>query len=831
MDINTKASFSDAVTQREKDNRRLAYSAAIEGITLLENDGAMPVPLGNIALFGAGAAHTIKGGTGSGEVNERHSVGILEGLEKAGYRVTTQKWLADYDEAFQQAERDHAKLVAKRLRRLDFISVINPLPFRYPFGRKITPQDVAESDTDTCLYVIARQSGECYDRDPAKNDYALSEVERENLKTLAAAYEKTILVINTGASMDLAVLDETKGVNAVVFFCQQGCEGGAAFADILSGAATPSGRLSASWAQRYEDIPFGDEYGVVSGRCDEADYKEGLYVGYRYFDSFGVAPRYPFGYGLGYTEFALGEPEVTADKTAVRVRLPVTNTGETYSGKETVQLYASCPAGGLGREYQSLAAFAKTRLLAPGETQTLTLAFDMRDLAAYDEKTARFVLEAGDYVLRLGRHSRDTRPAALLRLAAGVTVSRHQNICPPAPGLKTLEQPGATEAPPPENAKIIPLDPAAFEARTVDYTPPGVSGAPEVRRILATLEARDMVELVVGAGMFGPRPFLNVPGSGGNTTSVLVSKGLSNIVLCDGPAGLRLQKTSAVTKKGAVKMVETQLAAMKNLPKIAKKLLFGNPQKDKLVYQFATAFPVGNALAQTWNTQLLQAVGSAVGREMEEYGVSVWLAPGMNIQRNPLCGRNYEYFSEDPLLSGKLAAAITRGVQSHEGCFVTLKHFACNNQEERRQWSSSNLDERTLREIYLRGFEIALREGRPGCVMSSYNKINGVYAPNSYDLCTKVLRNEWGFDGLVMSDWFSTWARMKLASSALALASGNDLIMPGGKSSKKVILAGLKNGLLRQEDLKRCSANVIKLILASRTQKEFEQTEGATHGI
>ena len=265
------------------------------------------------------------------------------------------------------------------------------------------------------------------------------------------------------------------------------------------------------------------------------------------------------------------------------------------------------------------------------------------------------------------------------------------------------------------------------------------------------------------------------------------------------------------------------LSAMNYIPDFMKKFALGNPEKRPCVYQFATSFPVGLALAQTWNTALVERVGEAVGKEMERYGVTYWLAPGMNIHRNPLCGRNFEYYSEDPLLTGKIAAAMSRGVQSRRGCYVTIKHFCCNNQEDNRNHTNANVNERALREIYLRGFRIAVQEGHAKAVMTSYNKVNGIYTNNSYDLLTKVLRNEWGFDGLVMTDWFATGKGV--GSHSGAIEAGNDLIMPGGKSAAGELKKRLRAGELDTKALKRCAANVIRGITGSRIYQAYRKME------
>ena len=276
-------------------------------------------------------------------------------------------------------------------------------------------------------------------------------------------------------------------------------------------------------------------------------------------------------------------------------------------------------------------------------------------------------------------------------------------------------------------------------------------------------------------------------------------------------------------KNGKLKAVDPAFSFLNALPGFVKKGMLANPDKEKVLYQYTTAFPVACALAQTWNTDLLYKVGKAIHDEMKEYGCTYWLAPAMNIHRNPLCGRNFEYYSEDPFLTGAVAAAIIKGVQCEDGYYVTIKHFACNNQEDNRKAVSSNLSERTLREIYLRGFEIAVREGKAKAVMTSYNKLNDVYTPNSYDLCTKALRNEWGFDGVVMTDWFST--SKGSGDTALCMKAGNDLIMPGGKGFQKEILKGIETGVITEEELKRCCGNVIKLVLESNIQKEYMNHE------
>ena len=821
MELRTKASFDGNPNQRELDNLKVAYEAACEAMVLLKNDGTLPLSTKKVALYGPGASMTIKGGTGSGEVNERHSVTILEGMENRGFEITTKAWIYNYEADFERALEEYKEEKKKRVNIFKMDSIMQMLfdNFQPPVDLPVTQADVAASDTDSCIYVVSRQAGEGGDRKAEKGDFLLTDRELEDIRFCAEHYDKFILVINCGSSIDMAFADEIPGINAIVYICQLGTEGGHAFADLVSGAVTPSGKLSDTWAKQYGDIPYAMEYSYLNGNLDEEFYKEGIYVGYRYFDSFGVAPAYPFGFGLSYTTFDLGSAGVILDGSKVTVKANVVNSGDRYSGKEVAQLYVSAPNGKLHKEYQSLRAFAKTDLLAPGERQALELSFDMKDTASYREEDGSFVLEAGDYLLRLGNSSRNTVVVGVVTVEQEVVVSRHQHVCPVQEPIEELKaEPFAFEAAP-EGLPRLFLEPSAIETAVYSYETPAVCEEPRVKQLLDTLSLKEMTDIVVGIGMFGGETKFNLPGSVGNTTSKFWDKGLVNVALCDGPAGLRIQKRSTVDKKGKIKPVDMALSIFEAFPGFVKKLMTGNPDKEQMIYQYTTAFPVANALAQTWNTELLYRVGTAVYREMKEYGCTYWLAPAINIHRNPLCGRNFEYFSEDPFLCGTMASAITRGVQQDEGYYVTVKHYACNNQEDNRNFVSSNLNERPLREIYLRAFEMTVRQGGAKGIMTSYNRVNGVYSPNSYDLCTKLLRNEWGFDGVVMTDWFST--NKGQADNAIAMQAGNDLIMPGGGNFKKEILEGIKTGKISEQDLRRCCGNVIKAILDSATQKEY----------
>ncbi|MDR2546903.1 MAG: glycoside hydrolase family 3 C-terminal domain-containing protein [Lachnospiraceae bacterium] len=844
LKIKTNAKTSDEISSREQENARLSHEAALESVVLLENDGTLPLKKSKsakkIALFGNGVLFTIKGGTGSGEVNERHSVSVLEGFESAGYTVTNQSWLRDYRIEHEEKCRLYQEQMQTSLRkalfslRLSVFTEIVGTIFYHPYGRMITTYDVEESACDTCIFVFSRPTGESMDRHPDDISFHLAAEEVEQVRFLAKNYKKMIVVINSGACMDISPLFEIKGINSLIFMGMLGGSGGHVLADLVTGKATPSGHLASTWMMNYSDVPFGRTYGKLANRVREADYKEGIYVGYRYYDTFGITPRYEFGYGQSYTTFMIQCMSAVTIGTAISMRVSVTNTGGNYSGREVIQAYA-CVPGSKIRPYQQLVAFAKSKSLRPQTSEELELLFDMKDLARYDEKEHAFILDAGEYIIRIGNSSRNTIPYVLVSIASDVYISYHLPLARMRDSITELARTADKET---KNQSIdrsrsafmktdnrvpifhLTVKPDDFTSddytvrweniyQTADYTN---DENEDVRKILSSLTINDCIDITVGDGMdlSGKSHDFHCPGAAGYTTAKLANRGLTNIALADGPAGVRLYKAAVVQGK-RVKPIEPALAMFTYLPKTILRRMLGNAKKGTLVYQYTTAFPAAHSLAQSWNTTLTVAIGQAISREMSEYGVTFWLAPGMNIHRNPLCGRNFEYYSEDPLLSGKLAAAVVKGVQSISGNFVTLKHFCCNNQETERLYMSSNVGERALREIYLRGFEIAVRESSPKGVMSSYNKLNGIYTANHYDLLTRVLRHEWGFDGLVMTDWLAT--AKKCADAALCLKAGNDLIMPGMKRDKKRILRALKKGIISENDLRRSTARVVRAIL------------------
>ena len=642
-------------------------------------------------------------------------------------------------------------------------------------------------------------------------------MERENLEFVSKNYKNFIVVVNAGGVIDVSFLDSLH-VSALVYYVQGGEEGGNALADVLSGKVNFSGKLATSWAYRFEDIPSNTTYSYLAPDKHNQEYNEGIYVGYRYFDTFGVKPRYAFGYGLSYTTFDTQFVSVDTVPGAATVKATVTNTGS-VAGREVVQLYASVPFG-IGAEKQRLVAFAKTGELIPGETQEVTLNVTLRDLSCYDEVKAAWVLRNGKYILRLGNASNCNKAVAVLTLTEEAVLEQCANVCPVQHEIAEIQAP-VREAEDTTGLPEASLDHCIPEMIVHTYEKPEEAAD----ELVESMTDEQLVKLVIGGGTSNKGLVVEAMGASGTTTPDLYAElGIPNVILSDGPAGLNLTPQVAEMGNDVTKPVKTP-----QMLEAYRRYLFGftrmimlkqmaEPGEGITHYQYATAWPCSQLLAQTFDPELLEQVGDAVGTEMEAYGVTVWLAPGMNIHRNPLCGRTFEYYSEDPYVSGKMAAAIVRGVQSHPGKGMSIKHFAANNCELERNMSSSNVNERALREIYLRGFEIAVRESNPMTVMAAYNKINGVYCTNNYDLLVKVLRNEWGFAGLVMSDWDSMKADRADCTVATtgdvqkAHAAQCDLVSPGRPDQIEALLKGLESDAVKREDLKRSAVRMLKVI-------------------
>ena len=810
-------------------HRLLAREAAADGMVLLRNRGqTLPISDNSkVALYGFGALHTYKGGTGSGDVNQRDYVNVYEGLKNAGVTITNQDWLDAYEEAYQKERlswRDRLLHMTHEENYSDLPDVYyrNPMP--------VVPYiDPVATDADVALFVLSRNAGEGADRHKDKGDYLLTDDEYSFIGRICSLYDKVVLIVNSGGMVDLSFTDDFDRIASILYISQPGMEAGNAVADILTGKVTPSGKLTDTWAYSYEDYPGAEEYSYLGSTLEYATYREGIYVGYRYFDSFDKPVRYGFGYGLSYTGFdtkvqSVSVRDLGQQSQKIIVEVSVENTGDTYSGREVVQVYVSCPDGRIAKEHRRLVGFAKTDNLAPGQAEQLKIEFSPDLCTSFDEEIPGYILEEGYYGIWVGNSLGDSDISGLLYMDHSVVVTGTDHICPLEQDMTEIEGPTQTgyaewvDKAKQCNLPVVDLSEAYPKTRIVEY---GVNDYtdPEALEMAKSLETEELIELTTGDlekgdlhtnGWIGSSG-ISVPGSAAETSMACEKRGIDPIVLSDGPAGLRLDQVyyvdpdEKIIQQVFIERIEDGLFLEEESDRIA------NCRK---YYQFCTAFPVGTLLAQTWDTDVVFRFGRAVAEEMEEFRTTLWLAPGMNIHRNPLCGRNFEYYSEDPFLTGMIAAAVTKGVQSVSGCGTTIKHFACNNQEENRMGCDSRVSERALREIYLKGFEICVRSAQPMALMTSYNLVNGVHTANSYDLCTKVLRDEWGFEGLVMTDWTTTEKGPDCTASG-CMRAGNDLICPGNASDHANLREELNDGTLSLDEIHKCVSRVIHTVWQS----------------
>ena len=840
-----------SISAREEKNAELSMNLATQGMVLLENNNnVLPMASsGNVALFGGGAVKTVKGGTGSGDVNQRSVTSVWDGFKNAGYNVTSESWLNEFEAYYDEETGGSSGGLWGSPKVED--TLISDAQI----------EEAKQDGTTTAVYVIARNSGEFADRLDAEGDYQLWGNEEENLKKVAANFDNVIVVLNVGGIIDTKFFHEIEGLDSLLLMSQAGMRGGDAVVKVLNGEVTPSGKLTDTWAVNYEDYSSSEGFGANDENVTQEDYTDDIYVGYRYFDTFNVTPAYEFGYGLSYTDFNIDVKDVTVDEENVTVDVRVTNVGEKYAGKEVVEVYFSAPDGALEKPYQELATYGKTDTLAPGESQELTLSYATTEMSSYYEDYASYIMEDGDYVVRVGNSSRNTSVAAVIGLDSNVFTEQLSNQMVQDEEIDTLSNEGATpytyegEAEEIAKAERFELDANAIETvnnaseyddesvisyvyEGSDYTvvdqeanprytkaPSGNNTTPSqliepyeetiqyvektkenptlldvyqgtvtMEELLASLSVEEMSYIVEGLGWGGgSEPVVgaqanSVKGAAGETTSrYYETRAIPNTVLADGPAGIRI--TQSYTENGTT------------------------------YYQYCTAFPIGTLIAQSWDKDVAKQFGEAIGEEMLEMGVTMWLAPGMNIHRNPLCGRNFEYYSEDPLVAGVTAASTTLGVQSNEGIGVTIKHYAGNNQENNRNAVNNTITERALREIYLKGFEIAVKTANPMAIMTSYNLNNSMPAADDYDLCTDIPRGEWGFNGLVMTDWGGGQS-----TPVNSMHAGNDLIMPGGSSASIAEATGVT---LPLGDLQKATRNVLNVIMDSTQFKKI----GAENGV
>ena len=842
------ASRTNEVEQREIDHRNVAKKLALECMVLLENDGVLPFKnMGKVALYGNGARETVKGGSGSGAVNSRENMSVEQGFLNAGFEVTTTNWLNRQTEKILISKKEYSAwcdMEAKR-KNVPTFAVSFDYPYREPSPVLINEQDVTESDSEVAVYVLSRNSGEGADRLSEAGDYMLYPEEKQNLTLLANKYRDTIVVLNIGGVMDLSEIRSISNINAILLMGQLGNVGGEALVDVLMGKENPSGKTTDTWANRYMDYPSSEQFSH-NGSVHDEDYTDGVFIGYRYFDTFQVDRTYCFGYGRSYTDFSIQTTLVERKKNQIDIIVEVKNIGSDYAGKEVVQVYYSAPHGKLDQPFQELAAFQKTSLLQPGTSQVMTLSFQIEDMASYSEEQAAWILEKGNYIIRVGNSSMETEQVATIAVDGEIQTENCKNLFPLDQRLDEIKPQDKKENEEITNTKWnITILPSEIEEKRIHYQNTRQAYTTErkekltlqdvmrqtctAEELVAQMTIEEMAELTVGTlranenSVVGNASY-TVPGAAGDTASVLKeSRGVKGMILADGPAGIRLQPHFKIKKDGTI-IAEGD--AIGGNVDFSDSIIEQEEGED--YYQYCTAIPVGWSLAQSWNEELVEAVGDMVGEEMEQFHIDLWLAPALNIHRNPLCGRNFEYYSEEPLIAGKMAAAMTKGVQKHKGKGTTIKHFAANNQEDNRYFLNAHVSERALREIYLKGFEIAVKEASPLSIMTSYNLINGIHTANSYDLLQSVARDEWGFAGIIMTDWFTSQnmpeimgkygAKYPISASTGCIYAGNDIQMPGCQKNVDDIVEAVKTGneidgyTITKADLQFCTANIIRVV-------------------
>lgn len=788
---------SNEIQSFEREHLAKLRALAPECMVLLRKDGFFPLAKPcDIALYGNGARGTIKGGTGSGGVNVRHYTTVEEGLENAGFNITSKAWLDKQPTPDTQVTPD-----LKNMPNLDSTKML-------------------DAAGECCLYVIARNSGEGADRTSTAGDLMLTEEEIGDILHCAEHYKKFMLVLNVGGPVDISpVLDS---VQNILVLSQLGTVTGDALADVLLGKAYPSGKLTTTWAKAKDYCKIGD-----FGEIDDTRYLEDIFVGYRYFDAVNVKPLFPFGFGLGYTDFTIKTDSFEVKDNMVNVQVTVSNIGS-FAGKEVVQLYYSAPQGKLVKPLRELGAYEKTKELLPGESQSLTVKLNLDNMASWDTENDAWLLEAGSYIISI-----NDSPVGVIRLDFDVQTQKlshcfpNWNLVPWKPDT-TVAPSAAEDANVSSNLPVVHVN--AERLKNIGHYERGRVNAPKLE-LPCVKDFTDKELATICVGKHGDGQGLSailggaddkLAGQAGQTSTLVEEKGYGALVMADGPAGLRVATKYVMTEVGqdivdadAFESILGLLPA--SIRQIVVRALEQKAEKAKsstVYYHYASAIPIGTALAQSWNSEVQESCGDIVAEEMQLFGANVWLAPALNIHRSVLCGRNFEYFSEDPVISGQSAAAVTRGVQRHDKCAVTIKHFACNNQETNRYGSNSVVSQRALREIYLKGFEICIKQAAPALLMTSYNLINGTHSANLHELLTDILRNQWDYRGMVMTDWSTTSGQFNAGKNgpsdpALCIHAGNDLIMPGSTSDVSAILTALDSGKLSRSDLEVCAARIL----------------------
>ena len=797
--------------------------AASECTLFLNKNNQFPIPNPcKVLLLGSGARYTVKGGLGSGDVDSDFTT-IEQGLEKSGFIISplSKKWFNDYIEIKQNNLKEHLNKVNSFFTKHGQNNLFSMISFP-EVEYNLNIKEEKNEKSDIAIYVLSRNMGEGADRLPIKGEVFLTDTEINDILYLDKNYKKFMLILNVGGVIDLTPVTK---VSNILLLSQLGSVTGDVLSDIILGKVNPSGKLTSTWT-KYSDYKFINYFGDL----EQTNYLEGIYVGYRYFDSVGIDPLYPFGYGKSYTEFAISKLSLTNYKDEITIKVKVENIGN-YVGKEVVQIYISPSQDNADKPFQSLVAFEKSKNIQPGKSDNIKIQFKLRDIARYDIKAAQYILDKGNYIIRVGNSSRDTKIYGYVKLEENVIIEQLKNI---------VENPGFEDFKPDINSikkeninfndfQCIKLTKEDFDLyKTVNYT-----YIASVSRKLLDLSNKDLIHLCLG-NIFGDSKENDINtskesqlGLAGTTTKNIDSI-KKYLTMADGPAGLRLSKVYGIDEEGLYHRMDENILNFYNYRLLIKKpkiSLIVNSTKNinitaypKVIFQNPIAIPIATALAQSFNFDLVKNIGKIIGKEMKKFNIDLWLAPALNIQRNILCGRNFEYFSEDPLISGIMASAIIQGVQSVKNKGTTIKHYAANNQEFNRLNSNSKMSERTLREIYLKGFKIAIEKGKPLALMTSYNLLNGRHTSENFDLIINVLRNEWKYKGLIMTDWSTSGMKQFLKSKNPSqnafniIKAGVDIIMPGSKTDYDLLESKLEINRLDRNDLLRCAGKVYETI-------------------
>ena len=796
----------------EKSHIQILRKTASECTLFLNKNNKFPInqPC-NVLLIGSGARYTVKGGLGSGDVDSHFYTTCEEGLEKAGFKITTKNWLSQYIKIKENNLKEHMNFIEnfflknKENKTLAMVS--------FPEVEYNLKYEDNGAKSDIAIYVLGRNMGEGIDRRPIKGEVFLTDTEIRDILYLDKKFKKFMLVLNVGGVVDLSPV---KNVSNILLLSQLGVVTGDILADIILGKTNPSGKLATTWAA-FNDYKFINEF----GNLDETNYKEGVYVGYRYFNSAGVKPLFPFGFGKSYSEFIINKIYFSNIKDEIFVKVGVKNIGE-YPGKEVVQIYVSPSQENEDKPYQSLVAFKKTEIIKPNCKFEMILTFKMKDIARYDTPKACYILDKGNYTVRVGNSSDNTKIFGFIELNEDIITEKLKNIIHNKPDFQDYK-PNINIKEDLSKYEKIQLTKDDFNLVTVDYT-----YIFKTYNILSNFTDLELIELCLGDYYKEPKDLFNDKQLGYAGITTKKNKKLKHYLnMADGPAGLRLNKIYGLDSKGIHKIGKNIITLsdynyLKRQPNISliknETMYFNFTPYTRIGYQYTTAIPIATALAQSFNIDFVEKIGKIIGKEMNMFNVHLWLAPALNIHRNILCGRNFEYFSEDPLISGKMAGALTRGVQSYKNTGTTIKHFAANNQEFNRINNDSKMSERALREIYLKGFKIAIEESNPHALMTSYNLINGVHTAHDENLLIDVVRCEWKYDGLIMTDWSHTGRTHYLASKKPPLFAydiimgGVNIMMPGGKEDYEELVEKLNKKLLTRKDLLHCASKVYETI-------------------